>query len=69
MENYPDVICTKCAESCGKTWPKGHVATFSKQICGICGNLTISTECRDWGHFSDEEVKIMRKKAQERNNE
>jgi hypothetical protein len=66
-QDYPDVICTKCAESCGKIWTKGHIATFYEAVCGICGNLTICTESRDWLHFTDEEVKIMKQKAKERN--
>jgi len=66
MEDYPSVICMKCAESCGKTWPKGHVATFYEAFCDICHNLIICTESRDWLHFTDEEVKVVRQKAKER---
>lgn len=48
---YPEVICDSCVRATGKTWPKGHVATFYDAECSICGIISTVTESRDWGHF------------------
>lgn len=49
---YPEVICAECAKAAGAVWPEGHIATFYRATCGICGKMEHVTESRDWGHFT-----------------
>lgn len=46
MKDYPRTICCDCGEKHGR-WPKGHVATFYKGVCGWCGETKTVTEPRD----------------------
>ena len=46
----PDWVCFRCADDLGATMPKGHVATWHPDTCGICGKENVScTEPRDFG--------------------
>lgn len=51
---YPDWICQPCGQLHGKR-PEGNPygATYHYDKCGICGNFTETTECRDFGHLKD----------------
>ena len=61
MENYPDLVCIKCAEASGKALPH-TVGTFDEAHCDICKRYTLVTEPHTYGHFTDEQVKQMRQK-------
>jgi hypothetical protein len=57
---YPIAICDSCAQAAGKTWPKGHIATFYTVTCDVCRKHVTCTEPRDYGHFSKvEELKVL----------
>lgn len=45
----PSWVCIKCAEERGAESPKGHIATFHEDKCGICGEIKMVTESRDFG--------------------
>ena len=42
-------ICQKCAEKHGGKMPDGHLATFHRSACTICGTVADVTEPRDYG--------------------
>ena len=49
---YPTWICRECGLRYGRGVPDGHCATFHDgDACGICGNVTATTEPRDFGHL------------------
>ncbi len=48
---YPNWICSDCGVLHGRRVP--NVATFHEDICGVCGEVTICTEPRDYGHLKD----------------
>lgn len=51
---YPDWVCQPCGQLYGKR-PEGNPygATWHYDECGICGNFTETTECRDFGHLRE----------------
>ena len=48
---YPEWICRPCGEAHGRGMPEGHISTWHKDTCGVCGQLTSCTELRDFGHL------------------
>ena len=50
MTDYPQWICTQCAESNGGRMPDGHLATWHNGICGWCNEEKSVTQPRDFGY-------------------
>ncbi len=59
-ENYPSWVCIDCVKLVRGYLPN-RISCWHIDPCGICGKLKPVTEPRDFGHFSDDEIKLMRK--------
>lgn len=41
-------ICVDCAKQCGATMHPDHVSTWHEDICGVCVEVKVVTEPRDF---------------------
>lgn len=55
---YPQRICSQCAAKYCRRSTCG-LATWHDDTCGICGNVTNVTEPRDFGHLTNEGIKML----------
>jgi len=49
---YPDWICGPCGAKHGRRDANPH-ATWHPDTCNVCGEQTMVTEPRDYGHLKD----------------
>lgn len=47
-DNYPQWVCTICAEKAGGKVPEGHLHTWHNGICPCCGHVRVITQPRDF---------------------
>lgn len=52
MLDYPQWICAPCGEKHGRK-ACGITSWHEGDACDICGDKTITTEPRDYGHLKD----------------
>lgn len=62
-EHYPSYICADCGKKHCNGLPKlkNYKSTFHEGVCDMCGKTSALTQPRDYGHLTEESIKLYQK--------
>lgn len=49
--NQPAWVCADCGDQWGDGFPQDHLATWHQDKCGVCGEIKVVTEPRDFRYL------------------